>query len=263
MTIHTPEPPDAIASHHSPLPIAHSLRAVRAIAFDCYGTLIDFAEQHFIDVMGEVVLREQLGIDAKTLWDRWLAHSRDLWRERGRDHERPTEGPEPLFGTYEELWTAQFDRSFLEQGRAGDARAAHDLLVERASAAPPYPEVREVLDALRVRFELCVLSNADDSWLRPCLAKAGLDFDLIISSESARAYKPRAEIFLGTAETMGVRPNELLYVGDSPIADVLGAHNAGLPVAWVNRYGATLPEKIPAPDLEMTDLRGLLALLEG
>lgn len=253
----------AQAPYHSPLPTAHPLHAVRAVAFDCYGTLIDFAEQHFIDVMGEVAQREQLGIDAKTLWDRWLAHSRDLWRERGRDPEHPTEGPEPVFGTYEELWTAQFDRAFLEHGRSGDARAAHDLLVARARVAPPYHEVREVLDALRGRFALCVLSNADDGWLRPCLANAKLDFEVVISSESARAYKPRAEIFLGTAETMDVRPDELLYVGDSPVADVLGARNAGLPVAWVNRYGAKLPENVPAPDLEMTDLRGLLALLEG
>jgi len=238
------------------------LARVRAIAFDCYGTLIDFAEQHFIDLMGEVVLREQLGIDAQTLWRRWLHHSQELWRERGRDPERPHEGPEPEFATYEELWTAQFARAFAELGRDGDARAAHDLLVERARTSPPYPEVREVLAALGQRYPLCVLSNADDDWLLPCLERAGLRFPLVISSEAARTYKPRAAIFHLTAERMGVQPEELLYVGDSPIADVLGARAAGLPVAWVNRFGATLPEKVPAPDLEIVDLRGLLPLLE-
>jgi putative hydrolase of the HAD superfamily len=53
-------------------------------------------------------------------------------------------------------------------------------------------------------------------------------------------------------------PEEVLYVGDSPFADVLGARNAGMPVAWVNRYGAKLPDTVPAPDLEITDLRGLV-----
>ena len=245
-------------------PIAiRPLPPIEAIAFDCYGTLIDYAEDRFIDLMGEVALREALGVDAKTLWERWLHHGKEYWRERGRDNERPTEGPEPEFGSYVEQWSAQFARSFAEYGKAGDPRAAHDLLAANAQTAPPYPEVPEVIAALRQRYRLCVLSNADDAWLLPCLERAGLLFELIVSSESARSYKPRAPIFLHTAEQLELPPERVLYVGDSPFADVLGATHAGMPVAWVNRYGATLPENIPAPNLEITDLRGLLPLLEA
>jgi 2-haloalkanoic acid dehalogenase type II len=240
-----------------------TLPPIAAIAFDCYGTLIDYAEDHFIDLMGEVALREELGVDAKTLWERWLHHGKEYWREKGRDNERPTEGPEPEFGSYVDQWTAQFARVFEEYGKRGDARAAHDLLAKQARTSPPYPEVRDVLDALRQRYRLCVLSNADDDWLLTCLDRAGLAFDLIVSSESARSYKPRAPIFLLTAEKLGLRPEQVLYVGDSPFADVQGARNAGMPVAWVNRYGAKLPESIAPPDLEITDLRGLLPLLEA
>jgi 2-haloacid dehalogenase len=256
-------PPAATSNTGALPPDPELLSGLRAIAFDCYGTLIDFAEDSFIDLMGEVVLREELGVEPKTLWDRWLHHSKELWSERGRDSEHPTEGPEPRFATYEEIWTAQFARSFAEHGKQGDPRAAHDLLVARAQVSPPYPEVAGVLDALRRRYRLCVLSNADDSWLLPCLERAGLNFELIVSSESAHSYKPRAEIFLHTAEKLGLAPPQILYVGDSPFADVLGARNVGMPVAWVNRYDAKLPENVGRPNLEMTDLHGLLPLLEA
>ncbi|HZQ38412.1 MAG TPA: HAD-IA family hydrolase [Dehalococcoidia bacterium] len=232
--------------------------AIRAIAFDCYGTLIDFGDTHFIDIMGVVALQNALQVEGKALFDRWLAASKEVWRERGRDPDQPTAGPEPRFGTYTEIWAEMFARAFAEMEASGDAEGAHDLLVERLSHAPPYAETHEVIAALRPHYRLSVLSNADDAWLQSSLGKADLRFELVVSSESAQSYKPRAKIFHDTAALLGLPPEQILYVGDSPVADVLGAKHAGMPVAWVNRYGATRPDNVPAPDLEITDLRGLL-----
>jgi 2-haloalkanoic acid dehalogenase type II len=257
MTTETPAtPPESEAE-----PAAPDFSQVRAIAFDCYGTLVDFGDHHFIDLMGVVCARNQFSIEGKSLWNHWLAMSKEVWRDRGRDPENPTAGPEPRFGTYADLWTEQFQRAFHALEVEGDARAAYELLIERARVALPYAETHEVINALRSRYEVCVLSNADDDWLHSCLRTGGLSFERIVSSESAQSYKPRAKIFLDTAQMLGVAPPELLYVGDSPIADVLGARNAGLPVAWVNRYAAKLPDAVPQPDLEITDLRGLLVHL--
>jgi 2-haloalkanoic acid dehalogenase type II len=237
------------------------LSAVKAIAFDCYGTLIDFGNQHFVDLMDVLCLRHDLKVEGKVLFDHWLEQSKEVWRDRGRDPLQPTAGPEPRFGTYDELWTEQFERTFRRLELAGDAHGAYLLMVEHCRTAPPYPETREVIEQLRGSYRLCVMSNADDNWLHPCLEAAGLEFELVVSSESARSYKPRARIFHETAALLEIAPAELLYVGDSPIADVLGARNAGLPMAWVNRHGAKLPDTVPAPELEVTDLRGLLAAL--
>ncbi len=242
----------------APTPSMPDFSDVRAVAFDCYGTLIDFGDAHFIDLMGVVALQNALSIEGKALFDRWLAASKEVWRDRGRDPERPTAGPEPRFGTYTEIWAEMFARAFSALECSGDARGAHDLLVQHLSQAQPFPETREVIETLRPRYRLCVLSNADDEWLQASLGRADLRFELIVSSESARSYKPRAKIFHDTAALLGLPPRQVLYVGDSPIADVLGARNAGLPVAWLNRYGAQRLENVPQPDVEVTDLRGLL-----
>jgi len=239
---------------------------VKAVAFDCFGTLMDIGDEHFIDAMGSICLQYELGIDGKALFERWLAMNKEVWRDWGRDPDRPTEGQEPRFGTYDELWTEQFSRTFKALALSGDAAGAHRLVVERLCNATAFPEVSEVLARLGRRYRLCLLSNADEAWLRPCLQRAGIEaaFELVVSSESARAYKPRAKIFQATAALLGLAPGEVLYVGDSPYADVQGARNAGLPVVWLNRYAAQLPEKIAPPDLEISDLRGLLpALLDA
>jgi len=251
---------------HAPDPHANAapdFSGIKAVAFDCYGTLIDFSDHHFIDLMGLVCLRNELGIEGKALWDRWLAMSKEVWRERGRDPEQPTTGPEPRFGTYEDIWTEQFERAFQALETRGDAYGAYQLLIQHAREAAPFPETQAVVEALRPHFQVCVLSNADDDWLAPCLDAAGLRFEHVVSSESARSYKPRAPIFHDTVRLLGLEPAEVLYVGDSPVADVLGANHAGLPVAWLNRYAATLPANVPAPDLEISDLRGLLPHLLG
>lgn len=259
MTQPTSDPEAAPES--GPHPPSPGMGAVRAVAFDCYGTLIDFGEQHFVDAMGIICLRHQFGVSGKELWDRWLAMSREVWRDRGRDPENPTAGEEPRFGRYDEIWTEQFERAFRALELEGDASGAYELMVERCRTAPAFPETREVIERLRPHYRLCVLSNADDNWLHPCLEGAGLSFDLVVSSESAQSYKPRRKIFHDTVAKLGLRPEQVLYVGDSPYADVLGARHAGMPVAWVNRYAAALPEKLPEPDLTIADLRGLLPAL--
>ena len=107
---------------------------------------------------------------------------------------------------------------------------------------------------------------------------------MIQSSESLRAYKPHRAVFLAACERLGVAPNETLYVGDSAIADVGGAHNAGLRTVWVRRAsesrdpvtqpspdadgngdgGASdMMSRLPVPDLTVDNLLGISEALAG
>jgi FMN phosphatase YigB (HAD superfamily) len=108
---------------------------------------------------------------------------------------------------------------------------------------------------------VALLSNADDDFLLPCLERNGIAFETVVSSESARVYKPHEAIFHGLAAELGLKPAEIMYVGDSHFADVLGAKHAGLRVAWLNREGHALPDGVPQPDLELRSLSELVDLL--
>jgi 2-haloacid dehalogenase len=155
----------------------------------------------------------------------------------------------------------QFERSFRSFGADVPGTAACARLLDQLAAAACFPEVPEVLEALRGSYRIAVLSNADDDFLSSFLQREGLQFEAIVSSEAARSYKPRAAIFRRLCELLELDPRQVLYVGDSPLADLLGAHAAGLATAWINRPGAKLPDKIPAPDVELHDLRDLLTIL--
>ncbi|MGI8550305.1 MAG: HAD family hydrolase [Dehalococcoidia bacterium] len=244
------------------LPSADQLAGqIQAIVFDCYGTLIDIVDQHWLDLFAEICIANDLRCSGKELWDRWLAEGRRLGEERGRDPENPLSRPEPPFLPFRELWALNFEHAFRSLGATGDAAGGYARMHEKLSSAKAYPEVPEVLAMLRKHYELAVLSNADEDHLRICLARNGLEFETIISSERAQSYKPFPGIFRRASNLLDLEPAQMLYVGESPLPDVLGARAAGLPVAWLNRVRIPRPERMPEPDLEIEDLRGLLPLI--
>ena len=118
--------------------------------------------------------RIRFGVEGKQLWDRWLEEGRRLWEERGRDSTNPLEGPEPQFFTYRDAWAMQFERSFRSFGADVPGTAACARLLDQLAAAACFPEVPEVLEALRGTYRIAVLSNADDDFLSSFLQREGL-----------------------------------------------------------------------------------------
>jgi putative hydrolase of the HAD superfamily len=99
-----------------------------------------------------------------------------------------------------------------------------------------YPEIVEVLETLRPRFTLGVVSNFDGR-LRMILEHLGISkyiAEVVISSE-AGADKPDPFIFERALQLAGVAPNEALHVGDDPIRDWQAAASAGLGVFRLER----------------------------
>src|SRR5690606_7021135 len=127
-----------------------------------------------------------------------------------------------------------------QHGLPGDPDASANRLRELLSNAEPYPDARETLDRLdALGLRLGLMSNADEDFLQSALSHGRLRFSVIKSSESLRAYKPHKAPFLAVCNRLHCNPGEVLYVGDSPIADVNGAANAGLRTAWVRRSEVT------------------------
>ena len=124
-----------------------------------------------------------------------------------------------------------------------------------------FPESKEVL--AQCRMPICLVSNIDNAELQSALRYNGLDFDLVVTSEDCRAYKPRREMFDRALSLLGTSSEEVLHVGDSLGSDVRGARSLGIPVLWVNRKDRRAPDGADAPDYVSTDLRGLFDILQG
>lgn len=69
---------------------------------------------------------------------------------------------------------------------------------------------------------------------------------MVFTSEDARAYKPRREIFEMALATTGLKVNEVIHIGDSLSSDVMGAGSLGIKAVWLNRSKKEAPDGIIA-----------------
>jgi len=137
--------------------------------------------------------------------------------------------------------------------------------VERAFAAfygarnevECYVDALPALEQLAARFPLVSLSNGNADLDRIGIARF---FRFSISSRNFGKAKPAAEIFHAACAGLDLRPDEVLHVGDDPLMDVVGANQAGLRSAWINRTGARWEHPIE-PDLTVADLDELARAL--
>ena len=99
-----------------------------------------------------------------------------------------------------------------------------------------YPEVSNVLKQLRPHFQLAVVSNFDGR-LRFILQQLGISkfFEHIFISSEIGADKPDPEIFLRALKLIGLKPSEVLHVGDDPERDWEAASAAGLSIFQLDR----------------------------
>jgi 2-haloacid dehalogenase len=120
---------------------------------------------------------------------------------------------------------------------------------------PAHPEVDGALaQLLSAGFPLATLSNSSSDMVRTQLEHAGLldRFDVLLSVEEVRRYKPAPEPYLMAAERLAVAPSELRMVAAHDW-DVWGAIRAGCSAADVARSGVPFtlgrPPQIVGPDL--------------
>ncbi|MBV8775408.1 MAG: HAD family hydrolase, partial [Deltaproteobacteria bacterium] len=113
-------------------------------------------------------------------------------------------------------------------------------------------------------YRLGLLSNFDDAQCgREVLADTGVAelFEAVVISAEVRLRKPDPRIFRRVLEMLDLAPQEILYVGDTPLDDVWGAYQVGIPTVWISKGAMALPEGIPHPSFVINELSELPSLL--
>jgi len=127
---------------------------------------------------------------------------------------------------------------------------------------PLFPESEDVLYALEeLDIPICIVSNIDNEVLDSALKYNDLQFDLIVTSEDCRSYKPRPEMFEKALSLLNRKNNEVLHVGDSLFSDVNGAKRMGIPALWINRKKRSISAEYEEPDYVSEDLTGIIDIL--
>ncbi len=220
---------------------------VTACVFDAYGTLFDVhsAVRRHVDRLGAVG-----------------AAVSQLWRTKQLEYT----WLRTLMGRYVDFATVTADALdvALATHAVRDPALQADLL-RAYLELDPYPDVIEVLHALRQRGVACsILSNGTEAMLAAAVAAAGVEglIDSVISVDPLGMYKPDPRVYRHAIEVLSRADDDILFVSANSW-DAIGAAHAGLQVAWINRTGLEPDHLGRSADHQLSDLRGLLALLDG
>ena len=120
----------------------------------------------------------------------------------------------------------------------------------------PSPTIVRLLNELRTRVKLGIITNGESVHQRKKIASLGISKwmkeDTVIISGDHKFRKPDQRIFQLMTERLDVEGAQLLYVGNSFDLDVLGAVKAGWNAVWFNRRRQSAPQN--GADLSFTEV---------
>jgi len=222
------------------------LKPSKVITFDCYGTLIDW-ETGIRNAFRSVMLRTgaRQGLESKAF---------ELYEEEERRIER--ERPHLLY------------RNVLSKTSLSVARkigwelsgAESTFLAKELPTWTPFPDTNPSLARLSTEHTLGILSNVDNDLLAGTINHFTSPFEIKVTAENVRSYKPASGHFEEARRIIGDRP--WTHVAASQYHDIEPAMQLGIKAVWVNRRGAP-----PAHDYskrnvpEVRDLSQLVGLL--
>lgn len=125
-----------------------------------------------------------------------------------------------------------------------DAGKLSDLMFAHWVKPPIFAESKQFFAECPV--PIYIVSNIDRADVLEAIAYHELKPAGVFTSEDARSYKPRAELFELALNQTGLRAEEVVHIGDSMSSDVKGASALGIHAVWLNRGGREVPAEVTA-----------------
>jgi len=200
------------------------MTGTRWLTFDCYGTIADWNAC----MLG--ALQPLAGVNAVPLLGAY--HRAESILEAG-----------PSWRPYRDILT---DGLALAARRAG-VTVSHGRAGGFVQAWPSmtvFPDVAEALGTLASSgWRLAILTNCDDDLFAHTAAQLPVPFDVVVTAEQVRSYKPDLGHFRKFAEMTGATPANWIHVANSWVQDILPAARMGLRSVWVDRDRTGHPAK--------------------
>ncbi len=190
------------------------------ITFDCYGTLIDW-DSAISKAFDEAAAVDGVAFDPAAVLS-------------ARAEVQPAVEGE-AYRSYRVV--------LAETARQVAYRLGWPLVLERANflaeSLPdwqPFADTNAALECLAAAgYQLGILSNVDDDLLADTLRHFNVTFDLLVTAQQVRSYKPALGHFHTAGQLIG--ESRWIHAGQSYFHDVVPARTLGIPVAWINRKG--------------------------
>ena len=213
------------------------------ITFDCYGTLIDW-ESGIIDAFQSEAIKDGVVLESNQIITAYGIE------EPGVESE--------AYRSYRDVLSETACRVATRLGWAL-ARERASFLANSLQDWKPFPDANPALERLARRFQLGILSNVDDDLLTGTRLHFTVRFDLIVTAQQVKSYKPAFAHFKEALARAGDK--QLLHAAQSYFHDVVPTSKLGIPAVWVNRKGESAEVDGPLPAREVRNLTELAELL--
>ena len=207
---------------------------LKGYIFD-YGGTLDTGGQHWGKVIWHAYERQQVPVSEEAFRDAYVHAERTLGRN-------PIIQPDFTF--YKTIETKiRIQLEYLQEKNDVSSVSSYlkpltDSLYE--ATVKETAKSREVLLQLKQQYPMVLVSNFYGN-IATVLQEFKLDgiFDTIIESAVVGVRKPDPQIFTLGVEALGMRPDEVVVVGDSMDKDIIPAGKAGCHTVWFKGEGWT------------------------
>ncbi len=224
----------------------------KLLIFDAYGTLLSTGRGSVAACEQILALQEQ-SIDPVAFYADWKKLHRahiDASISHG-------------FVTEQDIFTrdlaALYEMYGIDRPHTEDVRFMLRSLYGRVA----FPDAAAVLRALRCDYRVVIGSTSDTAPLLDNLRENGLEFDAVYTSESLRTYKPDPAFYRAILAAEDCCAEDAVFIGDSPVDDVMGSRAAGLTTVLIDRggkYAADALSEERTPDFRISTLEELLSI---
>ena len=226
-------------------------RAIKALAFDQYGTIVDIQKG-----LTEAVTPFLNGKGWEGEPGRFVTWWRRTHFENSMIDALIDRGHTPYRQIGEGALSHVMDRCKIAYSQA-DVHA----LVAEIEKLKPFPDVVPALERLRRGgYHLAILSNGDPDMLMAADPHIGFAFDHVISVAAAGYFKPHAKTYAKAEEIIAVDRAAILFVANHAF-DCIGAKAFGMRTAFIDRRRRPFPVTPHRPDLIVADFAELAARL--
>ncbi|CAN5764722.1 haloacid dehalogenase type II [soil metagenome] len=222
-------------------------QAPEALAFDMYGTLVD-----------PIRIWKQL---EEQLPDKAL-YIAEVWRQKQLEYTFRLTVME-RYEDFEQVTRKALDYALEAAGRELETEDK-DALVAQYNDLERFEDVEEGLSSLKeAGHKMIVFSNGTPAMLEALMEREqlGLYFDGYVSVDEVRVYKPSPKVYQHVARRLERPIQEVRLVSSNPFDDI-GAEEAGMQAAWVDRSGGLFDTLGPPPKVvvgTLTELSRVLA----
>lgn len=224
---------------------------IKAILIDVDNTLLDFnkcAKESMKMAFEDFGLTFQ-----EEMFERFTEINNYLWKELENE-----------IITKEDLLDVRWNMIFKQCGIEYDGRKFEKRFEELlAESHQPVEGALEMLQYLSSKYDVYVATNGFTNAQINRIALAGMKVHVheIFVSESIGYSKPNEEFFEYCFSKIGnVEKDEVIIIGDSLTADIIGGINYGIHTCWYNHTGEKQPSEINM-DYKIEHLNGIIDIL--